>query len=482
MTFINLIPNIYYNVKQYGAAGNGTTDDTTAINAAITAANATGGVVFLPPGTYKISSPLNLSTANVSLKGAGASSIIQPSASFAGSNIVNITANYCGVTDLQIAYANTSYASNPAADGIQLTGAQNILIQNVILLYINGWAVQSSATAGVRNKWTKFDNIFSSLCAKGIHIVGVAANNNAAHVLAHCILDQVATGSSNGDGYLIEDCYDIECSNLECNLTAGSGAAFHIKGRCSSIHLVNFVGGCDTPTSTGPAVLIESGTNGNPSQIELTNSIFETGSIGISITTGSEITISGCRLETNATHGINLAPGGTIDTICIQGCSFNANGQTAAAGHYDINSSATGNIVIQGCSFLTPSGSGAGQTAAGVNVSAGHHIVSNNLFLGSTVFAGLPQVIRRNNGYNPVGHAVAQPTMPASTVAVTNTNGVDCTVHIAGGTLTAINIGGSSTGITAAAAAGSVHTVRVPANQTIAITYSVSPSWQWFGD
>lgn len=41
-----------YNVKDYGAVGDGVADDTSAIDAAITAA-ANGGVVYFPPGTYK---------------------------------------------------------------------------------------------------------------------------------------------------------------------------------------------------------------------------------------------------------------------------------------------------------------------------------------------------------------------------------------------------------------------------------------------
>jgi len=42
-----------YNVKDYGATGDGATNDTTAINAAITAANAAGGgTVIFPTGTY----------------------------------------------------------------------------------------------------------------------------------------------------------------------------------------------------------------------------------------------------------------------------------------------------------------------------------------------------------------------------------------------------------------------------------------------
>lgn len=61
MTQILPIAATYYNVKQYGAKGDNSTDDTSAIQAAITAANsAGGGTVFFPAGTYLISSTISL--------------------------------------------------------------------------------------------------------------------------------------------------------------------------------------------------------------------------------------------------------------------------------------------------------------------------------------------------------------------------------------------------------------------------------------
>lgn len=48
----------WLNVMDYGATGNGTTDDTSAINSALTAAAKAGGVVYFPAGTYLISSAL----------------------------------------------------------------------------------------------------------------------------------------------------------------------------------------------------------------------------------------------------------------------------------------------------------------------------------------------------------------------------------------------------------------------------------------
>lgn len=51
------IVGLQYNVKGYGATGDGTTDDTAAIQAAVDACGqAGGGVVFFPPGNYKVDS------------------------------------------------------------------------------------------------------------------------------------------------------------------------------------------------------------------------------------------------------------------------------------------------------------------------------------------------------------------------------------------------------------------------------------------
>lgn len=66
-------------VKDFGAKGDGTTDDASAINFAI----ATGKTVYFPKGTYSISSPLVVSTKGQILYGDGRqNSLIVPSATF----------------------------------------------------------------------------------------------------------------------------------------------------------------------------------------------------------------------------------------------------------------------------------------------------------------------------------------------------------------------------------------------------------------
>lgn len=63
-----------FNVRDYGATGDGTADDTAAVQAAIDAAHAEGGgVVILPHGTYKITGD-GLQSKSASIVGAGARS------------------------------------------------------------------------------------------------------------------------------------------------------------------------------------------------------------------------------------------------------------------------------------------------------------------------------------------------------------------------------------------------------------------------
>lgn len=74
-TRLNNIKTIYYDVTKYGATGDGSTDDSTAINAAIADAYAHGGgVVYFPNGTYKVDSAIE-GKSRVSLLGEEGSSI-----------------------------------------------------------------------------------------------------------------------------------------------------------------------------------------------------------------------------------------------------------------------------------------------------------------------------------------------------------------------------------------------------------------------
>ena len=59
------------NVRRFGAVGDGSTDDTAAIQRAINAVGSGGGVVFAPPGEYYCPSPLIIDQRKVLFRGAG---------------------------------------------------------------------------------------------------------------------------------------------------------------------------------------------------------------------------------------------------------------------------------------------------------------------------------------------------------------------------------------------------------------------------
>lgn len=61
---------IYYNVRDYGAKGDNSTDDTIAIQNAINAATA-GGIIYFPPGIYLVSATLTANVSGVVIMGSG---------------------------------------------------------------------------------------------------------------------------------------------------------------------------------------------------------------------------------------------------------------------------------------------------------------------------------------------------------------------------------------------------------------------------
>src|ERR1700722_4900491 len=105
-----------FNVLNYGADPTNTADSTTAFNNSISAATVLGGIVYVPPGTYKLSSAITV-PANISIKGAGigVSNLYWTSATdgldlHSGSPVLGQV-----ISDLTI-----TSASNPGLDGISV--------------------------------------------------------------------------------------------------------------------------------------------------------------------------------------------------------------------------------------------------------------------------------------------------------------------------------------------------------------------------
>jgi hypothetical protein len=128
------IPNrtTLINVKNspYNAKGDGETDDTEAIQAALTAAQP-NQVIYLPASTYLISNTLNITNANVSIRGDGPSStIIKYNGGSGGVSIIQAVPWLTGFgSPLTIASACTQGVST-----ITLASASGISVGDILVI------------------------------------------------------------------------------------------------------------------------------------------------------------------------------------------------------------------------------------------------------------------------------------------------------------------------------------------------------------
>jgi hypothetical protein len=149
-------------VKDFGAVGDGVTDDTAAINAAVAAlVTAGGGTLYFPEGTYIVSAPINLRS-NIVYQGHGWASIIKQKAAVTGVNLLGEASPAAPhsniiVRDLQLD-GNRANANFPAddADGnairlnqVSFSRFENLYIHDSIF---NGISVYNASNDNIITK------------------------------------------------------------------------------------------------------------------------------------------------------------------------------------------------------------------------------------------------------------------------------------------------------------------------------------------
>ncbi|MFE0490240.1 glycosyl hydrolase family 28-related protein [Streptomyces griseoaurantiacus] len=199
------------NVKdaQYGAKGDGSTDDTLALQAALNACPP-GGVVYLPAGVYRTSAPLSpppgvsLQGTHASLaSGAGLSDpacYIQPLASFTGSAAIlfkdQSSGGYPAIPAEQrltgIMIDGSAVDDTKLVDGIYAAGSvKNVVLDTVTVRKMSG---NGLATAGISNlfptAWRLRSVVVDSCRASGI----------VATQLSDLVMDEVTVTGCTGTG------------------------------------------------------------------------------------------------------------------------------------------------------------------------------------------------------------------------------------------------------------------------------------------
>jgi len=214
-----MVPTVY-NVKAFGATGDGSTDDTAAIQAAIDAAGG-DGVVFFPDGTF-MATQLVL-PAGCKLLG-----------SDEGHTYIKQVSGQTGalITD------DTSSA-NIIIENIGFHGNDNTITTALVYLGYNGTAFGAVA---------RMENVF----IRNVTGIGLKINANAG------VLDNIEVWTCTKEGIYLDGSGSLLSNLLFSSCGSSSDAAFTIDGhynRCEDLH---FEGGC-----TGPYLEIHANHNGN---------------------------------------------------------------------------------------------------------------------------------------------------------------------------------------------------------------------------
>lgn len=370
-----------FNVKDYGALGNNVANDATAIINAVAAANASGGIVYFPPGQYLVNSGtgFTLSGTGVNIQGSGTDNTrIVIGSSFTGTSLFSVTGNSGTIRDISIHGASTTTTSNPAAHGVTATGVQSFKVFNAVFLNINGYAIRAMGTASQSLHGGMVHNTKIQSCAGGIYISSDNSNTATNFMLSNVFtrfLGVTSGANANLDGIHIEDCWDILVQNCFAWMnatTGGTGSAFRIVGNCAAIFIMNL--DALGPQTGSANVSIEAGTNGSPQNIQLTGGVIQQGTVGLNISGAStQVRIGTVRFINNQTHGAVVSTSGPA--VYFESVFFSGNGAGASGTNYDLNWSGTTTGFVTNCRFASPIVTvGTAGVQQSVNITAGQNV------------------------------------------------------------------------------------------------------------
>jgi len=210
-------------VRAFGATGNGATDDTTAIQAAIDSLT-DGGDVLFPPGTYLISG-ITITTAGIRLLGCGrnASTITYTTAS---GNMISVSANNVIVEGLEIdgpGTAGSDVALN-FADGYSKQRVHNCLISDV-------------GSAAIVVDTYSFHMTYTHLTTSGDDLLRVKGTGGSLNIGPGCFFNSAVNNAIDFEGACIHahiDSCNIE--NSDYGIKSGGASASCQNLLCSSVH------------------------------------------------------------------------------------------------------------------------------------------------------------------------------------------------------------------------------------------------------
>lgn len=391
------------NVKDFGAIGNNTADDTAAIQAAITAVAAIGGTVFFPVGTYKITDTITVNTGvyttSIVLKGAGSKSIISQTGTnkdalkFSSTQVLSDS----GIEDLQVTCSATAGHCILIGYGCRTSRFNNLVLTALNTAKSCIYGDFSSTGDGVYD--TKFSGGVYSLnsvgaAANGVKLIsaGTTINENIFENLRVYYSGTQPFFSITTNG-LAQYLTNNRFTNINFEVCAGGGI-YLANARGNTLSNLSF---WDCPTYNGH--LVEFGSNSGYESIANTlinvqrhGDALASGKRDIKITSGQDTVMINCWNQTadnpsydfnskrvtvigrmaanalNAANSIFLLPDGVVFRDSI---TTNAYVDTLHLGALNYATSASLTYAASNCQLLpTPNSSGTilgAKTAGGVD-------------------------------------------------------------------------------------------------------------------
>lgn len=371
-------PIRFFDVKTYGAKGDGTTVDTVAVQAAITACSAAGGgTVFLPAGTYVVSNICLASNVTLAGAGMGASVLLHdPNPAVSPANTSGSGYTY-DLPTLRINLTSSTQVNNVVMRDFTVDGNKTVLhtldtTYRQYGIYVGGATGQpypydiQTTRVEVRNcKSYAFDVIrvnrttFSQCIAHDNGIDGTTNNKSSGwEILADDIKLVDCSSYSNQVGY---DCgetgivhYRVSLIGCTAQGNANEGVEFHDAMQDSQI-----IGGAYRDNLSHGIAMYSAVT-----QISITGASV-TGNTGNGIRLGlcSYVTVIGNTVDQNSLGG-NGNPEIRVMTGCANNViSGNVGATNSSPNHAIVEDSGAGPNLVKGNTFA---GTGT-STTAGTN-------------------------------------------------------------------------------------------------------------------
>lgn len=214
----------WIDVKDYGAVGDGTTDDTTAIQAAINALPTAGGVVHFPKGIYKVMSTITVGNGTNSLQST------RHNVALLGAAVSGTGAD---VSNTELEGSVLKWGGSAGGTVLQVVGPiHNVVVKDI---KVDGQDLAATGISIIHLTQGHFENVV------------VTQWTGTAWVLTS--RDNFPTGVAygNSDNRFV-GCYAFDPQQASCNalqLTSGVSSAVSLVGRPDSARNI-FVGGTFT--------------------------------------------------------------------------------------------------------------------------------------------------------------------------------------------------------------------------------------------